>query len=168
MAIGRKENTMSDKKLKMPSINKVEFSGNMTRDGELKYLPSGMAVFEFSVAVTERRKNKKTGEMIEETSFIDCAAWDKAAEWLAKDTKKGSPVIVDGKFKTDTWEDKSTGQKRSKLKVTAFRVQTLAWEDDGGRPGAHSSGGGQQGGGYSEAPKPRVIEEPITFDDIPF
>lgn len=150
--------------LRMPDINKVQLAGRLTRDPELKYIASGTALCKLGMAVSKKYKTK-SGEMKEDTLFINVTVWDKAAEWIAQDCKKGTAVLVDGELKMDSWEDKTTGQKRTTLEVRAFRVQQLAWADRGDQGNQGGQGGG---GGYQEAPKPRVIEEPIPEDDIPF
>ncbi len=144
---------MSD--LRLPDLNKVIIAGRLTSDPELKYLPSGMALCELRVANTRYFK-KKDGSKGEDTCFVDVTLWDKPAEWVGESLKKGRPVLIEGSLKTDQWEDKSTGQKRSKIKIRAQRVVPLDWDDSrGGRPRAE------------ETPKPRPIEEPIA-EDIPF
>ena len=97
------------------SINHVAIGGNLTRDPEIMYLPSGTAIANFSIA--NNRKYKVNGEKHEEVSFIDCTAFGKTAETISEYLSKGSGVIVEGRLKTDSWEDKNTGAKRSKLKV---------------------------------------------------
>lgn len=150
--------------LRMPDLNKCEFAGNLTRDPELKYLPSGRPLCEFSVAVSERFKGKD-GQAKEHTTFINCTAWDQRAEWIGQKLKKGAPVLVDGKLRMESWDDKQTGQKRTILKVMAFRVQSMAWDD---AAGGNRSGGINRQEGYQNRPAPRPIEEPIPEDDIPF
>lgn len=142
--------------LRMPDINKVIIGGNMTRDPELKYLPSGMACCELGVAVSRKYKNK-SGELQEETAFVDVTLWNKTAEWVGDKLKKGMPVYIEGRLKMDTWVDNTTGQNRHKLKVTGDRVQQMAWDD------AHAGGGNS-----NPKPQPRLIEEPIPDDDFPF
>lgn len=148
--------------VRVPDLNHVIIAGRLTRDPELKYLTSGRAVCEFSVANTQYFKGKD-GERRESTSFVNVTCWDKYAEYVGEKIKKGRPVIVEGRLKSDTWEDKSTGQKRSRLFITASRVTALDWDDDQG---------GDSSGGYrkerDDRPKPREIEEPIADDDIPF
>jgi single-strand DNA-binding protein len=159
--------------LRMPNINKVTIAGNLTRDPELRYINSGMAVCKLGVAVSNKFKTK-TGETREDTVFVNVSVWGASAEYCGEHMKKGVPVLVDGHLKMNEWEDKTSGQKRSAIEITADRVQSLAWEDRGGQGGGGGGGqqGGQQGGGnyggYSDAPKPRPIEEPIPEDDIPF
>ncbi|MEK7792950.1 MAG: single-stranded DNA-binding protein [Candidatus Hydrogenedentota bacterium] len=146
---------------RMPDFNKVFLTGNLTRDPELKYLPSGMAVCKLGLAVTHRYKTKE-GEQREDTLFINIDTWSKSAEYCGQNLKKGMPILVEGTLRSDEWEDKASGQKRTAIKVTSERIQRLSW-DDRGAGGA--SGGGPGGGGK---PQPRAIEEPIPEDDIPF
>lgn len=140
--------------LRMPDLNKVFLAGRLTRDPELRYIPSGKAVCEFGLAVSRKYKSKD-GEMREDTVFIEVTCWDKTAEFVGEKLKKGRPLIVEGRLKSDSWDDKNTGQKRTKIGVTADRVQFLEWED-------------RDGGGERSKPAPRPIEEPVPEDDIPF
>ena len=105
----------------MASYNRVILMGNLTRDVELRYLPSGMAVTDIGLAVNERRKNAN-GEWIEEVTFVDVTVWGRTAEVMSEYLSKGSPVFIEGRLKFDTWEGQD-GQKRSKLKVTCDRMQ---------------------------------------------
>jgi len=138
--------------LRMPDLNKVYLAGRLTRDPELRYISSGTALCKIGLAVS-RKYRSKDGESREETLFIDVTCWDKTAEFIGEKVKKGRPILVEGRLKTDSWEDKTTGQKRSKIEVTAERIQTLEWEDRDGAP---------------SRPAPRPIEEPVPEDDIPF
>lgn len=149
---------MSD--LRMPDLNRVSLAGNLTRDPELRYIPSGTAVCKLGLAVSRKFKTK-TGDTREETLFINITVWGATAEFCNEYMKKGTPIMVEGRLSMNEWEDKTTGQKRTSIEVNADRVQQLAWEDRGGQ-------GGGGGGGQSSAPKPRHIEEPIPEDDIPF
>jgi len=106
----------------MASMNRVYLLGNLTRDPELRQLPSGTAVAEFGLAVSERYKNK-SGEDAESTCFVDIVVWERQAENCAKYLNKGSSVMVEGKLQFDSWE--KDGQKRSKLRVRADNVQFL-------------------------------------------
>lgn len=145
---------MSD--LRMPDVNLVMVSGRLTRDPEVKYLPSGLAVCKMSIAASRFSKGRD-GEKKEETTFLDVTAWDKTAEYCGQNLRQGRPILVEGRLKSDKWEDKTTGQKRSKLEVIASRIQQLDWAERGA-PGA-------------PAPKPhepRETEEPMPEDDIPF
>ena len=142
---------MSD--LKMPDLNKVLLAGRLTRDPELTYIASGTALCKMGLAVSRRYKTRD-GEQKEETLFINVTAWDKQAEYLGENLKKGRPVLVEGSLKMDQWEDKTTGQKRTSIEVRAQRVHILDWDD--------------RGGSRPAAPAPRPIEEPVPEDDIPF
>ena len=123
----------------MASYNRVILVGNLTRDPELRYIPSGTAVTEISMAISDRRKDQ-SGNWIEETTFIDVTLWARTAEVVCEYLSKGSSVLIEGRLKFETWE--KDGQKRSKLKVIGERMQML-----GGRGG----GGGGSGGGGSSA-----------------
>ena len=110
----------------MASFNKVLLMGNLTRDPDLKALPSGSTVCDLGLAVNE--KTKKDGEWVEEVSFFDITVWGKQGENCAEYLSKGRPVFIEGRLKLDTWEQE--GQKRSKLKVVANNVQFLGGKDD--------------------------------------
>ena len=115
----------------MANYNKVLLMGNLTRDPELKRTSSDMAVAQLSIA-SNRRYKDKMGELKEETTFVDCEAWGKTAETMAKYLAKGRPVFVEGRLKLDQWQDKD-GNNRSKLKVVIENFQfvlkndTLCW-----------------------------------------
>jgi single-strand DNA-binding protein len=145
---------MSD--LRMPEINRVMLAGRLTRDPELRYTPGGAAVCKMGLAA-DRRYRTKDGQQREEVLFINVTAWAKTAEYCGENLKKGRPVLVEGELRSNEWEDKNTGQKRTMIEVSATRIQTLDWGD--------RQGGGPSGGSRSE---PREIEEPIPEDDIPF
>lgn len=98
------------------SLNRVVLDGNLTRDPELKYVPNGTAVAEFSIASNHAYKNG-SGETVKEVTFIDCVAWASGAETINERFRKGNGIIVEGALRTDTWEDKETGKKRSRTYV---------------------------------------------------
>ena len=164
---------MSD--LRVPDLNNVVIAGRLTRDPELKYISSGRAVCKVTIANSRFYKDKN-GERKEDTSFVDATVWDKMAEFVGERLKKGRPVIVEGRLKSDSWEDKATGQKRTKIEIAAQRISPLDWDENsrGGSGGGGNYGGGGSYGGESNrpsassAPAPREIEEPIPEDDIPF
>jgi len=106
----------------MASFNRVILVGNITRDIELKYTQSSLAVTELGLAVNDRRKNQ-AGEWIEETTFVDVTLWGRTAEIAGEYLGKGSSVLIEGRLKLDTWEKE--GQKRSKLRVVGERMQML-------------------------------------------
>jgi single-strand DNA-binding protein len=114
----------------MAYLNKVMLIGRLTRDPQLKYLPSQTAVCEFGLAVGRKFK-AANGEMKEETAFIDCTLFGKGGEIFNQYMAKGKQVFVEGRLKYDTWEDKNGGGKRSKLAVTVEEFQFL----DGGKGG---------------------------------
>jgi len=123
----------------MASFNRVILLGNVTRDIELRYTPGQTAVTDIGLAVNDRRKNQ-SGEWVDETTFVDITLWGRTAEVASEYLSKGSPVLIEGRLKLDTWE--TDGQKRSKLKVVGDRMQLL------GRAGGGGGGGGQR----SQAP----------------
>jgi single-strand DNA-binding protein len=134
------------------SYNRIILMGNLTRDPQLRYLPNQTAVVDIGLAVNDRYKTA-SGEQREEVMFIDCTAFGKQAEIINQYCQKGRPLLVEGRLKLDTWDDKTTGQKRSKHKVTIDNFQLLGSRDQGA-PGA----GGNEGGGersYDQRPPQR-------------
>ncbi|HLA85374.1 MAG TPA: single-stranded DNA-binding protein [Thermoguttaceae bacterium] len=130
----------------MASFNRVILLGNVTRDIELRYIPSGTAVTDIGLAVNDRRKNAN-GEWVDETTFVDITLWGRTAEVASEYLSKGSPVFIEGRLKLDSWE--KDGQKHSRLKVIGERLQLL-----GSRPGGGGPGGGGGGGGRPASQKP--------------
>ena len=128
----------------MQGFNKVIIAGNLTRDPELRYTPSGMAIAKFGLAVNRRWKDQN-GEQKEETTFVDVDAFGKQAELIGQYMKKGRPLLVEGRLRLDTWEDKQTQQKKSKLGVVLEGMtfldsgQTREGGDFGGAAGAAST-----------------------------
>ncbi|MEL6108472.1 MAG: single-stranded DNA-binding protein [Planctomycetota bacterium] len=115
----------------MASFNRVILVGNITRDIELRHIPSGMPVTEISLAVNDRRKSAN-GEWVEETTFVDVTLWGRTAEVASEYLSKGSSILVEGRLKLDKWE--SEGQKRSKLRVIGEKMQMLGGRSPGGSP----------------------------------
>ncbi len=107
----------------MPTYNKVLLMGNLTRDPQLKQTPTNMSVAEIGIACNRKFKSKD-GEMREETTFVDCEAWGKTAETMAKYLSKGRPVFIEGRLKLDQWQDKD-GNNRSKLRVVIENFQFI-------------------------------------------
>jgi len=157
------------------SFNQVILMGNLTRDPELRQIPSGQSVCSFSLALNRSYKSKE-GEWQEATDYIDVVAWGPLGERVAQYLTKGRPALVNGRLQSRSWEQ--DGNKRSKVEVVAQDVTFL-----GGGGGAGGNGGGRPSDDSSsdeEAPKPSkkakaddiVIEdigdEPINLDDIPF
>jgi single-strand DNA-binding protein len=164
----------------MASFNRVILLGNLTRDIEVKYLQSGMAVAEVGLAVNDRRKDSKTNQWIEETTFVDVTFWGRTAEIAAEYLSKGSPVLVEGRLKLDQWE--TEGQKRSKLRVVCERMQMVGSKGGGGGGGSRPSSGGapqydesEFSGSSHDDPGPRrgaaaqtSAAPPPPDDEIPF
>lgn len=166
----------------MANFNKIILLGNLTRDPQLRYLPSQMAVVEFGLAVNHRFRNKN-GEDREEVCFVDVTAFGRQAEVINQYCQKGRPLLVEGRLKYDTWEDKQGGGKRSKHSVVVDNFQLL-----GGAQGAGGGGGpgfdeGEQrpqrapARGPQQRPparqpaapeQPYGEEEQFKDDDIPF
>jgi single-strand DNA-binding protein len=108
----------------MPSFNRVILAGNLTRDPELRYLNSGSGVCEFAIAINRKWKDKD-GSAKEEVSFFDCVAWAKTGEVIAEYFKKGRPILIEGRLQQDRWEDKATGQNRSRVRIVVDRFEFL-------------------------------------------
>ncbi len=151
----------------MANVNKVILIGNLTRDVDLKTLNSGASIAQIGLAINRKWKDK-AGEDQEEVTFVDCEAWGKTAEIMAKYLSKGKPVFIDGRLKLDSWDDKESGQKRSKMKVVVESFQFL--------------GSGKGGDDAAPAEKPadkpaqRGFKQPgkedkgggMSAEDIPF
>ncbi len=165
----------------MPNFNKVMLMGNLTRDPAIKYTPKGTAVAEIGLAIN-RVYSSDSGEKREETTFVDVTLWGRQAEIAGEYLKKGRPVFVEGRLQLDTWDDKQSGQKRSKLKVVGELIQLLGSRDGGGEPpeGGNSSKPSSSGAAQrpvsrppaKPAAPPRPPADPdldvVEEDDIPF
>lgn len=114
----------------MPNLNKVIIAGHLTRDPELRYTPGGTAVANIGIAMTHKWKGAD-GQQREDTCFIDVTAFGKQAEVLAQWLKKGAPLLVEGRLKLDQWDDKATGQKRSKHGIVLESFSFLGGKDSG-------------------------------------
>lgn len=144
----------------MASFNRVIILGNITRDVELRYTPGGAAVAEIGLAVNDKRKNAQ-GEYVDDTTFVDVTLWNRTAEIANEYLSKGSPVLIEGRLKLDTWQDKNTGDKRSKLRVVGERMQLLGGKGGGGGQGRTEYQ--QENGGYANDQDPTGAEDPIPF-----
>lgn len=132
----------------MPNVNKVILIGNVTRDPEIKYTTKGTAVTGIGLAINRVSKSE-TGEKREETTFAEVTLWGRVAEIAGEYVKKGHPLYVEGRLAQESWEDKQTGQKRTKTKVVGENIQLLGSKD--------------------AAPKPqRATNTAPEDDDIPF
>jgi single-strand DNA-binding protein len=103
--------------------------GNLTRDPELRVTPKGTAICQFGIAVNRQFKGED-GAMRDDTTFVDVEAWGKTGENISKYFTKGKPIFVEGRLKLDSWEDKATGQKRSKMKVVCEQFQFIGGKDE--------------------------------------
>ena len=176
----------------MASFNKVMLMGNLTRDPQMKYLPSQTAVCEIGIA-SNRKFKTANGEDRDEVLFVDCTAFGRTAEVINQYCQKGKPIFIEGRLKYDSWEDKNGGGKRNKITVVIDNFQFIGGRDDAG---GNSGGGGNddygdEGGGNSrpqrsapaarrsappprrEAPKEPAAEpfdqdEQFADEDIPF
>src|SRR3982751_3760190 len=119
----------------MASFNKVILLGNLTRDPEIRYTPKGSAVCDLGVAVN-RQYTLENGERREEVTYVDVVLWARLAEIAAEYLKKGRPVFIEGRLQLDTWDDKQSGQKRSKRRVIGKNMQMLGSRGSGGGAGA--------------------------------
>lgn len=157
----------------MANLNKVMLMGNLTRDPEVRYTPKGTAVCEIGMAIN-RQFTSDNGEKREEVTFVDVTLWGRQAEIAGEYLKKGRPVFIEGRLQFDTWDDKTSGQKRSKLRVVAEQMQFIGSREGGG-------GGGHSGEEASDskpfqksAPKSAPAKAPADpdldagDDDIPF
>jgi single-strand DNA-binding protein len=171
----------------MASFNKVMLLGNLTRDPQLRYLPSNQPIVEIGIACSRKFKTA-SGEEREETTFVDCTAFGRQAEVINQYCTKGRPLFIEGRLKLDQWEDKTTQAKRSKLSVVIENFQLLGGRDGGGgRAGGDGADGEMQGApaggplpargpGRAPAQRPSRPQADAPFDegqqfkdeDIPF
>ncbi len=154
------------------SYNRVILAGNLTRDPQVRFLANEKAVAEFGLA-TSRKFKGADGQLKEETTFVDVEAWGRTAELVGQYLVKGRACLVEGRLRLDSWEDKETHQKRSKLKVVADTVQFLDSGNRGDRaPGDAAGHDGAEAGGHeadrAPAPRPsRPAPAPAGGDDEP-
>lgn len=155
----------------MASFNKVILMGNLTRDPEVRYTPKGSAVCDLGLAVN-RQYSLEGGEKREEVTFVDVVLWARLAEIAGEYLKKGRPVLIEGRLQLDSWDDKQSGQKRSKLRVIGETMQLLGSRPSGGGEGEEtpSSSGARSfsGGGRPSAPPPKPAPAEPDDDEIPF
>lgn len=168
----------------MASINRVVIVGNLTRDPDIRALPSGTSVVELGVAVNHRYKNRQTDQWVEEPNYFNVVVFGAQGQACANYLTKGRPVAVDGRLRWSSWEDKNGGGKRSKVDIVADTVQFLGSREDGGGQGGGAQGGGgqaqdqgNQGFGASDVPADTSdFGDPVPAggggggndDDIPF
>ena len=153
----------------MANVNKVILIGNVTRDPEVKFTSKGSAVTDIALAIN-RNYTLDNGEKREETTYVDVELWGRLAEIAGEYAKKGRPVYVEGRLRMDSWDDKATGQKRSRMKVVGENLQLLGARTGGAPQGSHEhEGGGEPATRRSAAPT-RPVTPPSSEpdDDIPF
>ena len=152
----------------MASFNKVILLGNLTRDPEVRYTPKGSAVCDLGIALN-RVYTTEGGERREEVTFVDVVLWARLAEIAGEYLRKGRPVFIEGRLQMDSWDDKQTGQKRTKLRVVGESMQLL-----GSRPGgaaaetAEEDRAGASGGSKTAAPPKSAKPTEREDDEIPF
>lgn len=154
----------------MANFNKVILAGNLTRDPELRYTPKGTAIAKIGLAIN-RTWTSETGEKKEEATFVDVDAFGKTAEIIGQYLKKGRPILVEGRLRLDQWDDKQTGQKRTKLGVVMESFQFM----DSGNRGAEGEGApaaprAPRPAAASGVPAAEPVEgdAPHEGDDVPF
>lgn len=153
----------------MASFNKVILMGNLTRDPELRYTPKGTAIAKIGLAVN-RTWRAENGEQREEVTFVDVDIFGRTAENVGQYMRKGRPILVEGRLRLDTWDDKNTGQKRSRLGVVAETVQFLGSgnrEDSGGGDYAPRGSNAPQQQRPAGGPPPSPRPAPPPYDDGP-
>ena len=150
----------------MASFNKVILVGNLTRDPELRYTPKGMAIAKIGIAVN-RQWRSESGEQKEEVTFVDVDAFGKQAETIGQYLRKGRPLLIEGRLRLDQWDDKQTGQKRSRLGVVLESFQFL---DSGNREGGGAPApAAARPAARSANPAPADADgPPPESDDVPF
>ncbi|MDQ6656489.1 MAG: single-stranded DNA-binding protein [Verrucomicrobiota bacterium] len=155
----------------MASFNKVILVGNLTRDPEVRYTPKGSAVCDLGLAVN-RQYSLENGEKREEVTFVDVVLWARLAEIAGEYLKKGRPVLIEGRLQLDSWDDKQSGQKRSKLRVIGETMQLLGGRPGGGGESEEGPTGGSDRGNMrpprSSAPPPKPAPSEPDDDEIPF
>lgn len=156
----------------MANFNKVILAGNLTRDPELRYTPKGTAIAKFGVAVN-RTWTGEDGQKREEVTFVDIDSFGKQAEVISQYLRKGRSILLEGRLKLDQWDDKQTGQKRSKLGVT---LESFSFLDSGNREGGGGAAPATQSAPAARPARPAAsappadpgADEPPQGDDVPF
>ena len=151
----------------MSSFNKVILMGNLTRDPQVRYTPSGTAVTDLGLAVNRVWYDKQSNSKNEETTFVDVTVWGRQAEIAGEYLAKGRSVLIEGRLQLDQWDDRESGQKRSKLKVVCENMTMVGGRSDGG--GQRGSGGASRGGAQ-ESPADTFYDSPQSppDDEVPF
>ncbi len=166
----------------MANLNKVMIIGNLTADPEVRTTPRGASLTELRLAVNRVTNGQGEGERREETTFLDVTCWGRTGEIAAQFLAKGRPVFIEGRLQQDTWEDKQTGQRRSRIRIVAENLQLLGGRGEGAPQGGngggyqqrsnggggYGNGGGNYGGGGYQQPAANNAPMPEEDDDIPF
>lgn len=159
----------------MSSFNKVILMGNLTRDPQVRYTPSGTAVTELGMAVNRTWYDKQSNSRKEDTTFVDVTVWGRTAEVAGEYLSKGRPVLIEGRLQLDQWQDKESGQNRSKLKVVCENMTMLSSGGSGGGGGGQRGGGGGYQGNQGGPPQDNSGPDPSEAfydngpdDDVPF
>ena len=137
----------------MANLNKVMLIGNLTADPEVRQTPRGNSLTELRLAVNRVSTGQNEGERREETTFLDVTCWGRTGEIAAQYLSKGRPVFIEGRLQMDTWEDKQTGQRRSRIRIIAENLQLLGGREGGQQGGGNYGNGGgygNNGGGYQQ------------------
>jgi single-strand DNA-binding protein len=153
----------------MANLNRVLLIGNLTRDPEIRYTPKGTAVAEIGIAVN-RVFSGEDGEKREEVTFVDVTLWNRLAEIAEQYLKKGRSVFIEGRLQLDSWDDKQTGQKRSRLRVVGENLQMLGSRGEG-ESGGTGGAPAPRRSAPAPAPRPNPPRDPdldTEPDDIPF
>ena len=151
----------------MASFNKVILVGNLTRDPELRYTPKGTAIAKIGLAVN-RVWTSESGEKKEEVTFVDVDTFGRTAENVGQYMRKGRPILIEGRLRLDQWDDKQSGQKRSRLSVVAETVQFLGSPGGGGGEGGGAAAKPRPASGTAPASEPAEGDVPPEGDDVPF
>ncbi len=155
----------------MRGFSKAIIAGNVTRDPEMRATPSGAQACNFTIAVNRVFRGSDGGQQ-EQTSFIDCVAWGKSGETIAQYVKKGSALIVSGRIEQRSWEDKTSGQRRSRVEIVVDDFSFVGGGDGGsGRSGGSSRPSAAKTSAPAEddfAPDDMPEDDAINLDDIPF
>jgi single-strand DNA-binding protein len=167
----------------MASFNRVILLGNLTRDPQVRYTPGGTAVSEIGLAVNRTWFDQKTNSRREEVTFVDVTLWGRQAEVAGEYLSKGRQVLIEGRLQLDTWDDKESGQKRSKLRVVCENMTMVGGRTEGGGGGGRAEGsrgdagrgesprGGRGQATESQAPVEEFHEGPPDQppeDEVPF
>jgi single-strand DNA-binding protein len=153
----------------MANFNKVFLMGNLTRDPEMRVTPKGTAICQFGLAVSRTWKDE-SGQSREEATFVDIEAWGKQGETISKYCTKGRPLFVEGRLRFDQWEDKTSGQKRSKLKVVLENFQFLGGRGDGApaAPADSEAAPADAPAAPKAAPRAPAAPKENVDEDVPF